>query len=269
MQRPRSKKSQESLINGKARLGKAVRHMVGAAGRLPFVQEILEQSRPQFVDITNNDVRWIQYANAGMLDPRNLYCFDFAIKNLPDDAPILEIGSFCGLSANVLTYYKRANGRRNRLITCENWSFAGARAEEGFPEAFLDLGEYRRLVKDSLVRNVKLFSKDDLPYTVELSSHEFFDAWGRAAVVADVHGRPLTLGGTLSFCYVDGGHDYEAARSDFENCARFLSPGGFLFFDDSSDDSGFEGVRRVVREVQSLGNFELVVKNPNYVFRKK
>jgi len=264
-----SRQSQKGHSNRKARLGRAVRRMVGAASRLEFVQDILEQSRPQFVDITNNDVRWIQYANAGMLDPRNLYCFDYAIKNLPDEAPILEIGSFCGLSANVLTYYKRANRRRNRLITCENWSFAGGRPGADFPEEFLDLGEYRRLVKDSLVRNVSLFSKGDLPYTVELSSPDFFEAWGRSEVVADIHGRSLTLGGTLSFCYVDGGHDYEAVSRDFENCARFLSPRGFLLFDDSSDDSGYEGVRRVVSEVQSVGNFELVLKNPNYLFRKK
>jgi Methyltransferase domain len=269
MPRRISKLSEEGPVNGKARLGRAVRQVVGAAGRLPFVQEILEQSRPRIVDITNNDVRWIQYANAGMLNPGNLYCFDYAIKNLPDEAPILEIGSFCGLSANVLTYYKKANGRGNRLITCENWSFAGARPGEGFPESFLDLQEYRRVVKDSLVRNARLFSKDDLPYTVELSSSDFFEAWGRAQVVADVHGRQLTLGGTLSLCYVDGGHDYASVKRDFESCAQYLSPGGFILFDDSSDDSGFDGVRQLVREVQSHGSFQLVLKNPNYLFRKE
>lgn len=41
----------------------------------------------------------------GWLEPGHLYCFDYAIKNLPDNNPIVEIGTFDGLSANTILYF--------------------------------------------------------------------------------------------------------------------------------------------------------------------
>ncbi len=35
-------------------------------------------------DISNDYVNWLCYANAGMLQRGNLFCFDYAIKNLRD-----------------------------------------------------------------------------------------------------------------------------------------------------------------------------------------
>src|SRR5687767_3117074 len=46
---------------------------------------------------------WLSFANAGMLTPGNVDCFDYAIRNLPSSAPLVEIGSFCGLSTNAIT----------------------------------------------------------------------------------------------------------------------------------------------------------------------
>jgi hypothetical protein len=83
-----------------------------------------------------------------------------------------------------------------------------------------------------------------------------------------VLGRNVQLGGAISFCYIDGNHAYEYAKRDFENCHNFLEPGGFILFDDSADGSGWD-VCNVVSEVQRSGRYELVIKNPNYLFRKK
>ena len=77
-----------------------------------------------------------------------------------------------------------------------------------------------------------------------------------------------SLGGPISFCFIDGNHAYEYAKRDFEDADEFLERGGFILFDDSSDGSGWE-VCEVVKEVAALDRYELVIKNPNYFFRKR
>ncbi len=49
-----------------------------------------------------------------MLEPGNLYLTDYAISRLPSDAPMLEIGSFCDLSTNILTHYEHKHRRNNQ-----------------------------------------------------------------------------------------------------------------------------------------------------------
>ena len=44
-------------------------------------------------------------------------------------------------------------------------------------------------------------------------------------------------------------------------------PGGYLLFDDSADDSGWE-VGRVVKDVEETGRYKLIAKNPNYFYKK-
>jgi len=102
---------------------------------------------------------------------------------------------------------------------------------------------------------------------VEMFSDEFFAAWERREAERDVLGRDVTLGGPISLCYIDGNHSYAFARRDFENADRHLENGGFILFDDSGDGSGWE-VCRVVKEVIKGGRYEMVARNPNYLFRK-
>jgi hypothetical protein len=230
-------------------------------------RKIRHQLRPP-VDISDEYVRWVSLANAGMMDTGNLYCFDHAIRNLPNNAPIVEIGSFCGLSTNLLGYYKRRAGLSNPLFSCDKWEFEGASESVLGENTAITHRQYRDFVKDTFLRNVKMFSGNDLPHTIESLSDEFFAAWRGARAVEDVFGRKVTLGGPIGFCYIDGNHTYEAAKRDFENCDEFLERGGFVLFDDSADGSDWE-VCRVVAEVKQRDDYELIVKNPNYLFRKK
>ena len=78
----------------------------------------------------------------------------------------------------------------------------------------------------------------------------------------------MTLGGDIGFCYIDGNHTYDFARRDFENTDRALVKGGFILFDDSSDDSHWE-VNRLVREIAAGSDYALISKHPNYLFRKR
>ncbi len=235
--------------------------------RSRFCAWLLEDGSQPF-QISDEFVMWVYYANAGMLNPGNLHCFDYAIGRLSGESAIVEIGSFCGLSTNLLGYYKRRHGKSNRLITCDDWSFAGAVPGPEFPRSEIPFDEYRALVKEAFVRNARLFSRPDLPCTVELPAADFFAAWKRGTRVVDVFGRPVQLGGLIGFCYIDGSHAYESVKQDFENCDAFLESGGFVLFDDSSDDSYFDGVRRVAAEVEHSGKYRLLMKNPNCLFQK-
>jgi len=202
-----------------------------------------------------------------MLHEGNLYCFDYAIRNLPSEAPMVEIGSFCGLSTNAINYLKRRSGARNRLITSDKWLFEGAAFGYTVGQSAITHDEYHTFVKESFRRNLQFFSRDDLPHTIEMLSDEFFDAWRERRRVQDVFNREIELGGPISFCYIDGNHTYEFARRDFEHCDEFLEAGGFVLFDDSADGSGWD-VCKVVEEVSASPRYQLVMKNPNYLFRK-
>ena len=212
---------------------------------------------------------WLAFANAGMLHRGNVACFAHAIEHLPAGTSILEIGSFCGLSTNVITYLKEQFDRRAPFFTCDRWSFEGAEKGGMLGDSrFVSRGEYREYVRTCFIRNTRLFSRFKSPHTVELSSGEFFTAWTDAENVVDVHGRLVQLGGELGFCHIDGNHTYQCARHDFENYHRHLVRGGFILFDDSADGTGWD-VCRVVQEVLASGDYELVAKNPNYFFRKR
>ena len=218
-----------------------------------------------YIDLTNDYIAYLSFVNAGMLNKGNLLCFDHAMRNLPSGNPIVEIGSFCGLSTNLLCYFRQKHGKTNPIFNCDRWEFEGAEGNVG--DTDISHADYRSFVRETYIRNVKMFSRPTVPSTVEMLSDDFFTAWGRGETVTDVFGRPARLGGPISFCYIDGNHEYKFAKSDFQNTDRFLEPGGFVLFDDSADGSHWE-VCRVVEEVKQMANYELVVKNPNYLFRK-
>ncbi|UCG15270.1 MAG: class I SAM-dependent methyltransferase [Phycisphaerales bacterium] len=221
-----------------------------------------------WIDISEEYINWLCFANAGMLSRGNLYCFDYVMRRLPTEDPVVEIGSFMGLSTNVLTFYMQRYGRRNRLITCDKWVFEGAEPGTTVGDSSISHEAYRAFARETFIRNVRFFSGNRLPHTVEMLSDEFYNAWRSGRRVTDVFGREVQLGGPISFCYIDGNHSYEAAKADFQNTDEMLVRGGFLLFDDSADGSEWE-VCRVVREIKAAGRHEVVIRNPNYLFVKK
>ena len=226
--------------------------------------------RARHIDITDEYVRSLMTVNVGFLHYGNLHLFNFAIERLPSAAPMLEIGSYCGLSTNLLTYYKRRNGVTNKLFTCDKWVWVnsdGTPPLETFPGTDIATDAMRDFVKETYIRNVERFSHDDLPYTIETLSDEFFAEWVKRSAVIDVFGRSVDLGGPISFAYIDGNHSYDFARRDFENCDRFLEQGGFILFDDSSDAADL-GSARLAREAGRSSRYEIIATNPNYLVRK-
>jgi hypothetical protein len=102
-----------------------------------------------------------------------------------------------------------------------------------------------------------------------MTSESFFREWSQTSTTTDVFGRTVSIGRQIAFAYIDGAHTYTAAKSDVDNVDAFLMPGGFVLFDDSAEDSGFQEVTRVATEVARLPQYELVFAKPNYFFKKR
>ncbi len=212
-------------------------------------------------------INWLAFANAGMLDKGNVFCMDFAIKNLPSNSPVLEIGSFCGLSTNVITYLLSKHNKTNQVISSDKWIFEGAESGGNLGLSNVSHSDYRKYVRSTFKRNTELFSAENKPYTIESFSDEFFSLWERCVKVKDVFGRDIKLGGKFSFCYIDGNHTYDYARRDFENVNKYLDVGGYILFDDSFDGNAF-GLTKLMKEIKNNKSYKLVMKNPNYLFIK-
>src|SRR5438128_885335 len=59
----------------------------------------------------------------GMLHEGNIYLFDYAIKNLPSEVNILEIGTYGGLSTNLILYLLKKHSKKNVLFGCDPWVY--------------------------------------------------------------------------------------------------------------------------------------------------
>jgi len=225
-------------------------------------------SRLRSLDASDEYTNWLSFAVPGMMNKGNLYCFEFAARHLPTNSPIVEIGSFCGLSTNLISYYLRKYNKTNRIISSDKWIFEGAERGGNLPATEISHAEYRNFIKQTYIRNIKMFSSHNLPFTIEEFSDDFFALWEKQSKVSDILGREISLGGKIAFCFIDGNHSYEFARRDFENTDRWLENGGFVFFDDSADYYQF-GSSKLMNEIKRNKNYELILKNPNYLFRKK
>jgi len=204
-----------------------------------------------------------------MLSQGNVDAMEYAIANMPPGKPILEIGSFCGLSTVVLSYLLQKLAKTTPVFSCDKWEFEGQQLGALLGDSpTMTHDAYQAYVRDTFLRTMKTFAANGLPYTIECFSDEFFRRWFENEETVDLFGRAVTLGGTIGFCYIDGNHTYEFAKRDFDNSDRALVSGGFILFDDSADGSKWE-VNRLTREIASGHEYELVSRNPNYLFRKK
>jgi len=215
-------------------------------------------------------IQWLCTVVGGWLAPTdgNLRAFAYAISHMPAGGAIVEIGAFLGLSTNILTYLAITHHRDNPLFTCDPWMFEGTEQPIG---GYFDAGRpaYRDYAREAFKLNTALFSEPRMPYAIEATSERFFALWQGGASVTDVFGRPATLGGPISFAYIDGAHTADAARRDFLAVDQHLLPGGLILFDDSADNSTFPEVTRLAAEVASQPSYTLVFKTPNYFVRKR
>lgn len=210
----------------------------------------------------------------GMLHPGNPWLFDYAVKNMPANGSVVEIGSYGGLSANLLIHLLQHHGRTESFFTCDPWIYEGYHDHKETVSEYIDgsttvtRSTYSAYMKDAFIRATRFLHSDRLPHSIHCTSDDFFRHWKNNESVTDVFGRNVTTGGKISFAYIDGDHSYEAARTDFENCAAHLLPGGFILLDDSASSDAF-GSAQLANELRAHPDFEVVFTNPNYLLRKR
>jgi hypothetical protein len=119
-------------------------------------------------DISDEFIYRLRQINTGMLTPGNLLCFQHAITHLPSNNPILEIGSFCGLSTNSIAYYLRMHALENQFITIDKWdySFKGI-AEKQLGSSNITGNEWGQFARETFIRNIQFFSRDRAPIAIE------------------------------------------------------------------------------------------------------
>jgi len=234
----------------------------------PIIRKLKKTFKKRTIRMDEEFLNWLSFANAGMLNDGNPYCFDYAIRNLPSNNPIVEIGSFCGLSINVISYYLRKHVKTNRIFASDKWVFENPGASLTIGDPAISHADYKIFVKETFKKNVGFFSKDNLPYAIESFSDEFFDLWAQKKTVKDVFGRDIELGGKVSFVYIDGNHTYEFAARDFENTNTYLEKGGFVLFDDSPNYSTV-GSALLMKDILKHPDYQLVMRNPNHLFINK
>jgi len=211
---------------------------------------------------------WIGFVNPGMLEEGNVWLFDRAIRDMPAQGAVVEIGSFCGLSLNHIVHLMEKHSRQNPVFSVDAWNFEGiARSDEFFPGTRIKSGQYRELVMETFAKNLQLFSGGRLPHHIKLDSDSFFEAWQSGLELPDHFGRAVRLGGPIAFAYIDGDHSYEQSWRDFENIDRHLVPGGFIVFDDSADWTDW-GSHYAAKKAAGFPNYELIGRSPNYCIRK-
>lgn len=91
--------------------------------------------------------------------------------------------------------------------------------------------------------------------------------WRNKENVQDIFEQKIQLGGNISFAYIDGNHDYDFVKKDFEEVDKYLDIGGFILFDDSADYSDW-GVNQLVQEICHNPIYKLIKNSPNYFFQK-
>lgn len=229
-----------------------------------------------FIDACDEYINWLLVSNPGMQHKGNVYCFDLAIRELPGNYPILEIGAHAGLSANILTWLLKKHKRSNAVISVDPWIVRGYYDENAPDQNYLNQfagnaaisrSAYADFIRESYIRNVRFFSAGCEPYAFQTTADMFFSDWAEQKQLTDQLGREFQTGGKLGFVYIDGNHDYDFCRRDFENADRFLVPGGFILFDDAADGSSL-GSARFARELENDTRYKLRAKNPNRLFQK-
>ncbi|MFK7748905.1 MAG: class I SAM-dependent methyltransferase [Kordia sp.] len=211
---------------------------------------------------------------ADMLHKGNIYLMEYALKNMPSNGVVVEIGSYGGLSTNLMLHLLQKNDRIEKLINCDPWIYEGADDRFGTESNTIDGRKdisreaYSNYMKNNFIHSIQFLHKNNLPHSFQLTSDEFFAEYDKKIIAKDIFNQTVQLGTQIAFAYIDGNHEYEYVKRDFENVDKHLMASGFILFDDSMDDSPF-GSTTFMKEMKQHKNYRFIDKNPNYLFQKQ
>ncbi|WP_298508376.1 class I SAM-dependent methyltransferase [uncultured Kordia sp.] len=209
----------------------------------------------------------------GMLHEGNIYLMDYAIQNMPDNGIVFEIGSYAGLSTNVMLHLLEKHRKKHLFVGCDAWIYEGFKDHTGIIEEHIDgkpnvaRKEYVAYIKNAFVNAAKLLHPNAKPHTCHLPSDAFFDTWNTTNKFTDVFDRTFSIQQEISFSYIDGDHSYEQTKKDFENVDSKLKLNGFILLDDSAKHLNF-GSSDFIQEIKQNDRYRIIDHNPNYLIQK-
>jgi hypothetical protein len=214
-------------------------------------------------------IEFLRASTTGWLGDSDIIALEYGVRSINTRFPAIEIGSFCGLSTNIISFYIRKYNKSNSLFCSDKWmidyaSWAGSGMKNLEPEITIE--NYHDFLKGSFTGNCRMFSRTNLPYAIEEFSDDFFLLWEKNKYAKDVFGRDVKLGGNVSFAFIDGMHTYDFAKRDFYNADKYLVKGGHIFMHDTFDGGPLE---ILVKEILKEGKYCVVMNNPNYLLRKE
>ncbi|WDP89247.1 MAG: class I SAM-dependent methyltransferase [Desulfobacter sp.] len=191
--------------------------------------------------MTKIDFQFLNTIKGFMHDEEVVRLYDVALE-ASAMGPLLEIGSYCGRSAAVIGQACRENSGILYSIDHHRGS------EEQQPgEEYFDPDLYDGAVLG--VNTLPLFRQ-----TLERA--------GLEDTVVPIVSSSATAGRMwctpLAMVFIDGGHSYEAARTDLTTWAPRLMPGGYLVIHDIffNPEEGGQPPRQVYEEARASGLYE-------------
>ncbi|WP_299887530.1 class I SAM-dependent methyltransferase [uncultured Lacinutrix sp.] len=209
----------------------------------------------------------------GMLHEGNIYLMDYAIENMPNDGIVFEIGSYAGLSTNVMLHLLNKYNKKHLFIGCDAWVYEGINDYKGIIENHIDGKvdvsriDYVAYIKNAFINATNLLHPNAKPYTCHLTSDTFFKKWKNNNKFTDVFNRTFSIDQGISFSYIDGNHSYEQTKKDFENVDSKLKLNGFILIDDSAKHLNF-GSSDFIKEIKKNTRYKIIDNNPNYLIQK-
>jgi len=209
----------------------------------------------------------------GMLHNGNIYLMDYAIQHMPKEGVLFEIGSYGGLSTNVMLHLLNKHQKKHLFIGCDAWIYEGANDYTGIIESHIDGKvnvtriDYVNYLKNAFVNAANLLHPNTKPHTCHLTSDAFFENWNSKNNFTDVFDRTFSIDEEIAFCYIDGNHSYEQTKKDFENVDSKLKVNGFILIDDSAEYMHF-GSAKFIQEIKNNDRYRIIDNNPNYLVQK-
>lgn len=242
---------------------------------LEMLRGLARKFKPKKAGDSDDFIRRIRslVIGEGMLRDGNIDLMISAIKNMPKDGSVVEIGSHGGLSTNLIVYLIRKYERNNIFFNCDAWIYEGYKDYLGSAELYVDgrddvmRKDYPMYMKNAFINATKFLSSQNLPHSLHMYSDTFFEKWSANAVETDIFGNTATLGGPISFAYIDGGHSYDVAWKDFNDVSKYVLKNGYVLLDDSADGLNL-GSSKMMAEIKKDPRYMVVAKNPNYMLKK-
>ncbi|BBO78708.1 hypothetical protein DSCW_61250 [Desulfosarcina widdelii] len=178
----------------------------------------------------------------GFLDPeegQGLYDLALEASRL---GPCMEIGSYCGKSAVYLGSACRENGAVLFSIDHHRGSEEQQPGEEYFDPSLLDFTTFTPNTLPLFRRTLDLAGMEETVVPIVSRSHTVSRGWA----------TPLSL------VFIDGGHAFETARTDYECWSPHILPGGFLLIHDifENPEEGGQAPWEVYKLALASGEFE-------------